>query len=354
MGTDSGRPGSRRSDCLKGRDPGAGPDVPTRPRSPTSKGVGSARPRRRASGPSRPLERDVGRDHPELAVALNNLVRIRLDRGDPLGAEESGRRAVTLARADVKGIDSQRSLAQSLDHLAGVCRVLGRYDEAESLYRKALILTKSFSGPDGLEIAALLNNLAVLHKFQGRFVEAGRLYRQALRRLSWRWARTSRAGNLVPQPRRPGARPPPVRPGRTIRAPCLGIPGTVAWARPPGRRRRRCCPGRTARRAGKVRRSRVALPPSPGHAPATPRSGSSRGCRCSQQPGSRSSRAGRRRRGRRLYRQALVIKERVLGRKHPDVALTLYNLSVLQVSRGDAAARRSSPAGLWPSRQGRE
>src|SRR5262249_57752830 len=67
--------------------------------------------------------------------------------------------------------------------LAGVCRVRGRYDEAESLYREALTVAESVGGPDGREVAALLNDLAVLHKFQGRFAEAGRLYRRALKLL---------------------------------------------------------------------------------------------------------------------------------------------------------------------------
>src|SRR5262249_51773764 len=47
----------------------------------------------------------------------------------------------------------------------------------------ALTVAESVGGPDGWEVAALLNDLAVLHKFQGRFAEAGRLYRSALKLL---------------------------------------------------------------------------------------------------------------------------------------------------------------------------
>ena len=35
-----------------------------------------------------------------------------------------------------------------------------------------------------------------------------------------------------------------------------------------------------------------------------------------------------------LYRRALAIKEKVLGRDHPDVAMTLNNLAVLYKSQG--------------------
>ena len=181
MGTVTGRAGLQRGDGLKGPDPGA---VVRRSYEAAVAHLEQGRLREAESGchrALRALERAAGRDHPELAVVLDTLVRIRLDRGDLAGAEESGRRAVTLARAAVTGVDCRRILAQALGRLAGVCRVRGRYDEAESLYREALTVAESVGGPDGREVAALLNDLAVLHKFQGRFAEAGRLYRRALK-----------------------------------------------------------------------------------------------------------------------------------------------------------------------------
>jgi tetratricopeptide (TPR) repeat protein len=180
MGTDTGLSGSRRDDGLKGRDPGAAArrsyEAALAHLERGRLGEAEAACRRAL----RALEWALGRDHPELAIILDPLVQIRLDRGDLAGAEELGRRAVALARAEVDGVDSRHILVQALDRLAGVCRVQGRYDQAETLYREALCIAGSVSGPDGREVAALLNDLAVLHKFQGRFTEAGRLYRRAL------------------------------------------------------------------------------------------------------------------------------------------------------------------------------
>jgi hypothetical protein len=97
MGIDTGRPGSRRSDGLKGRDPGAAARQSYEAAVAYLEG-GRLRDAEAAYRRAiRALERAVGRDHPELAVVLNTLVRIRLDRGDLAGAEESGRRAVALA-----------------------------------------------------------------------------------------------------------------------------------------------------------------------------------------------------------------------------------------------------------------
>ena len=36
-----------------------------------------------------------------------------------------------------------------------------------------------------------------------------------------------------------------------------------------------------------------------------------------------------------LYRRALSILEKILGRDHPDVALTVHNFAVLQLYRGE-------------------
>ena len=80
MGTDTGRSGSWRSDGLKGRDPGA---AARRFYEAAVAHLERGRLREAESGchrTIRALERAVGQDHPELAVVLNTLARIRLDR----------------------------------------------------------------------------------------------------------------------------------------------------------------------------------------------------------------------------------------------------------------------------------
>jgi hypothetical protein len=74
------------------------------------------------------------------------------------------------------GPDIERIRVQSLDHLATLCRMRGRYDEAERLSRRALALAEEEFGPEDGEVASILNNLAVLHEYQARYDEAEPLY----------------------------------------------------------------------------------------------------------------------------------------------------------------------------------
>ena len=55
----------------------------------------------------------------------------------------------------------------SLDDLAGLRQDQGRYDEAESLYRRALAILEVRLGPDHPDVATSLSNLARLHHPRG-------------------------------------------------------------------------------------------------------------------------------------------------------------------------------------------
>lgn len=63
----------------------------------------------------------------------------------------------------------------------GECyRVVGRYDEAEPLYREALAVTEQALGKQHADYASSLNNLALLLDTTGRYDEAEPLYREAV------------------------------------------------------------------------------------------------------------------------------------------------------------------------------
>jgi tetratricopeptide (TPR) repeat protein len=66
-----------------------------------------------------------------------------------------------------------------VDGVAGVLRVAGRYEDAESLYLRAIGHAERHLGSGHPETLALLNNLAVLYKVWGRFDEAHALYQLA-------------------------------------------------------------------------------------------------------------------------------------------------------------------------------
>ena len=71
-------------------------------------------------------------------------------------------------------------MASALSNLAETCRVLGRHDEAEPLFRRAIAIREKANGPDGPELAPPLNNLAELCRELARYEEAEPLYLRAL------------------------------------------------------------------------------------------------------------------------------------------------------------------------------
>ena len=57
---------------------------------------------------------------------------------------------------------------------------MGRYAEAEPLYRRSLEIREKQLGPDHPDVATSLNNLADLYRAMGRYAEAEPLYRRSL------------------------------------------------------------------------------------------------------------------------------------------------------------------------------
>ncbi len=56
----------------------------------------------------------------------------------------------------------------------------GRYEEAESLYKRSLAITEKVLGPEHPNIATCLRNLSLIYGRQGRYAEAETLYKQSL------------------------------------------------------------------------------------------------------------------------------------------------------------------------------
>jgi tetratricopeptide (TPR) repeat protein len=71
-------------------------------------------------------------------------------------------------------------LATSLNNLASLYYIQGRYNEAEPLYLDALEMRKRLFTGDHPNVATSLNNLASLYDSQGKYSEAEPLYLEAL------------------------------------------------------------------------------------------------------------------------------------------------------------------------------
>ena len=70
--------------------------------------------------------------------------------------------------------------AQTIYNLALLYQNQGQFEEAESLYQRALAIDEKVYGQDHLEVATDLSSLANHYRDQGRYEEAEPLYQRAL------------------------------------------------------------------------------------------------------------------------------------------------------------------------------
>ncbi len=166
------------------------------------------------------FEETQGLDHPDVAMALNNLANLHILQGRLEEAEPLYQRALVIHEKAL-GMDSPE-VAMSLSGLAGLYQEQGRHGEAEPLYQRALLGLRRRSGPiiqrsrswsttwraltrlravlekpsrsisaslaileeahgaDHPNIAAALNNLAGLYERRGMLLKAEPLYKRAL------------------------------------------------------------------------------------------------------------------------------------------------------------------------------
>jgi tetratricopeptide (TPR) repeat protein len=131
----------------------------------------------RFSGDLVDLTRKIGTQE-KLSLALNEHAINLRQLGRYAEAEGLYRQAIDIGRATIGEVNAD--FAPLLNNLAGVVREQGRYAEAERLYRQALDIDRATIGEAHPDFATHLNNLAVVVEAQGRYAEAEGLYRQAL------------------------------------------------------------------------------------------------------------------------------------------------------------------------------
>jgi WD40 repeat protein/CHAT domain-containing protein/tetratricopeptide (TPR) repeat protein len=122
------------------------------------------------------LNLGTGETAGELAALLDQVDQLR-SRNTVLDALQLAERYVALARQRYGNDHSEYGTA--ITSLASVYHQLGRYAEAEPLYKHALAIAESL-GPDRADVARLLNDLARLYRNQGRHAEAEPLLRRTL------------------------------------------------------------------------------------------------------------------------------------------------------------------------------
>ncbi|MFH1278039.1 MAG: tetratricopeptide repeat protein [Candidatus Eisenbacteria bacterium] len=124
-------------------------------------------------------ERILGGSHPEVASGLNNLGNFYRQLGRYAEAEPLYRRALDI-KTEAYG-EVHPSTASTMNNCAVILEFMGRYAEAESLYQRALGVRIETLGREDPSVASTLNNLGVLFDLQDRIAEAESLHWEAFR-----------------------------------------------------------------------------------------------------------------------------------------------------------------------------
>ncbi len=123
-------------------------------------------------------EQFFGKDHPSVAIDLNNLATLLQDTNRLAEAEPLMRRALEINEQSF-GKDHPK-VATHLNNLAELLRVTNSLTEAEPMYRRALAIDEQYFGKDHPKVAIDLNNLAQLLQDANRLAEAEPLMRRVV------------------------------------------------------------------------------------------------------------------------------------------------------------------------------
>jgi tetratricopeptide (TPR) repeat protein len=123
-------------------------------------------------------EARLGPDDPTIAVELNNLAEAYRSLGRLDQAETLYLRAVELD--EKAGPSNAEGLATSLNNLALVHRAQGRLEDAERINLRSLNLLEDALGPSHPNVARSLNNLAAVYRSQGNPDQARPLLERAV------------------------------------------------------------------------------------------------------------------------------------------------------------------------------
>ncbi|MBW4667907.1 MAG: tetratricopeptide repeat protein [Cyanomargarita calcarea GSE-NOS-MK-12-04C] len=117
-------------------------------------------------------------EHPAIADSLNNLAELYRMQGRYLLAKPLYLKAFNM-RKSLLG-ESHPDIAQSLNNLAAFLVTQGHYQEAEEKLFAALDIWKQHLGEEHTEIATNLNNIAEVYREQGRYRDAEQMHLKAL------------------------------------------------------------------------------------------------------------------------------------------------------------------------------
>ena len=123
-------------------------------------------------------EKKLGKEHPSVGDALENLAYLYQQKGKYSEAESLYKRRLSIAEKAF-GRDSLR-LTSTLGQLAWLSYALRDNGRAEELFVRALLITEKALGPNHAETARALFNIGLFHERATQYGKALAYYRRAL------------------------------------------------------------------------------------------------------------------------------------------------------------------------------
>jgi tetratricopeptide (TPR) repeat protein len=122
-----------------------------------------------------------GKDHPIVGSMMNDLGKLYFERGEYVAAEKMHREALAFLQK-IAGDDERNAVAVSMLRLANDLAALGRYEEADSLARSGLDLTRRLHDDRGAWTANGFVDVAAIRLQMGSVAEAESLFAEGLKR----------------------------------------------------------------------------------------------------------------------------------------------------------------------------
>lgn len=119
-----------------------------------------------------------GEECPAAITVYHNMGGILFSKGDFAAAKPFAEKAWELSKR-LLGESDSRTMSDGTAY-AAILDGLGRYDESEAIYRRALVVFEESFGPVHYEVAQTLHNLGAVLVATGNYQEAEENYRRAL------------------------------------------------------------------------------------------------------------------------------------------------------------------------------
>ncbi|XYI00849.1 tetratricopeptide repeat protein [Sorangium sp. So ce1128] len=237
-------------------------------------------------------EKELGSEHPRVAIYVKNLAELHRMRGDHARATSLHERALAI-REEALGRD-HHLVAASLENLALTCSEKGDHARAAALRERSLVIRENALGPEHPRLVPSLKELAALYDAKGEHARAVSLYERA----------------LAIQEKTLGPEHPDVATSLNTIALLYDKRGNYTRAEP------------LYTRALAIREKALG----PQHLKVAQSLSNLASIRHAK---------GDHEQAEPLYRRALAIREKALGPEHPDVAASLSNLASLYNREGD-------------------